>query len=154
MNTIKAIFINAKDRTIEYIEIPQGKVYDTVRSLVFKDQELGYLEAYRVGANHHIYIDEEGVLKDWDQQHFFMFRVPPKGVCFAGNAVMLQEDGMGADKSVGLPISMVRETVHWITPQEAHFPAPMITTWDANNQPITTPMEPGVTEWTYNSRPA
>lgn len=136
---LRAIFINAQARTVEYIDIPKGRVYETVRNLVFPGDEKGYIDAFRIDANHYIYIDDEGVLKDWDQQHFFMFRTPPKGVCIAGNAVMLQDDGAGGGKSVSLAIDMVRSTVAWITPQEAHFPAPI---------------EPGVTEWTYNSRPA
>lgn len=99
---MRAIVINAKDRTITAIDID--------RSLKSLQQIVGgMIEPVTQGLDefHHCYVNEEGLLNN--PQHFFMFRDGHQPL--AGNGVILSSTEDGDEAPCTLLLDWVRERV-------------------------------------------
>jgi Domain of unknown function (DUF3846) len=99
---MRAIIINAKDRTITETEI-DGSL-EALQQIVG-----GLIEPVTqgLGENHHCYVNEEGLLND--PQHFFMFAGGHQPL--AGNGIILAETEAGGEAPCTLPLDWVRERV-------------------------------------------
>jgi hypothetical protein len=107
---MRAIIINAKDRTITETEID-----GSLKSL----QQIvgGLIEPVYQGLrdNHHCYVDEEGLLAD--PQHFFMFKAGHQPL--AGNGVILSSTEDGGEAPCSLSLDWVKERVTFMDLQAA-----------------------------------
>ena len=99
---MRAIIINAKDRTITATEI-DGSL-KTLQQIV-----AGMIEAVSQGLDefHHCYVNEEGLL-DYPR-HFFMFRDGHQPL--AGNGVILSSTGDGDEAPCTLLLDWVKERI-------------------------------------------
>ena len=99
---MRAIVINAKDRTITETEID-----GSLKSL----QQIvdGLIEPVYDGLDdkHHCYVNEEGLLDG--PQHFFMFKDGHQPL--AGNGVILFSTQDGDEAACTLPLEWVKERV-------------------------------------------
>lgn len=99
---MRAIVINAKDRTVTEAEID-----GSLKSL----QEIvgGLIEPVYDGLDdqHHCYVNEEGLLDG--PQHFFMYRDGHQPL--AGNGVILSSTDDGDEAPCTLPLEWVKERV-------------------------------------------
>jgi hypothetical protein len=151
---MKAIHINPWSKTITEVQISKGDTYEALRSVVFAGKERGLLEACSLGAGHVAFLDEEGLLLDWDHQAFFgMVRQDGSVQTIAGHAVILRNDGYGGETDCTLPIEMIQATVLWIDREDVRTPAPTITTIGKDGDEVTEPLDGKTTEWTYNNQP-
>ena len=107
---MRAIVINAKDRTITETEIDGslkslGQIVD------------GFIEAVYAGLDdgHHCYVNEEGLLSN--PQHFFMFKCGHQPL--ADNGVILASTDDGDEASCTLPLDWVKERVTFMDWQAA-----------------------------------
>jgi Domain of unknown function (DUF3846) len=99
---MRAIIINAKDRTITETDI-DGSL-KTLQQMVG-----GLIEPVSQGLddNHHCYVNEEGLLDN--PQHFFMFHNGHQPL--AGNGVILATTDDGDEAACSLALDWVRERV-------------------------------------------
>jgi hypothetical protein len=99
---MRAIIINAQDRTITETEI-DGSL-QSLQHIVG-----GMIEAVTCGLpeGHHCYVDEEGLLDD--PRHFFMFDGGHQPL--AGNGVILAETDDGDEAPCTLRLDWVKERV-------------------------------------------
>jgi hypothetical protein len=99
---MRAIIINAKDRTITETDI-DGSL-KTLQHIVG-----GLIEPGSQGLNdyHHCYVNEEGLLHD--PQSFFMFSDGHQPL--AGNGVILSSTDDGGEAPCTLPLDWVKERV-------------------------------------------
>jgi hypothetical protein len=99
---MRAIIVNAKDRTITETDI-----VGSLRSL----QQIvgGLIEPVSQGLDdyHHCYVNEEGLLND--PQDFFMFSGGHQPL--AGNGVILSSTDDGGEAPCSLPLHWVKERV-------------------------------------------
>jgi hypothetical protein len=102
---MRAIIINAQDRTIIEAEVDGG--LNSLQQIVG-----GLIEAVYSGLddNHHCYVNEEGLL---DQpQHFFMFTGGHQPL--AGNGVILSSTDDGDEAACTLSLDWVKERVSFM----------------------------------------
>jgi hypothetical protein len=154
MNHIKAILIDPIKREVVHCDVPQdseGSTYAGLRALVFQHGDrLGYLEHVHVGVGHGLYIDEEGMLTDWDGQAFFDIG----GLTVAGVAVLVGSPPDGDTADCRLPIELVQSKITWLHPKEVRVPAPFMQTFDEQgNDEVTLLSGRGVEYWTYDNQP-
>jgi Domain of unknown function (DUF3846) len=99
---MRAIIINAKDRTITETEI--DGFLETLQQVVG-----GLIEPVAQGldGDHHCYVNEEGLLEH--PQHFFMFRDGHQPL--AGCGVILSSTEDGDEAPCTLPLDWVKERV-------------------------------------------
>jgi hypothetical protein len=99
---MRAIIINAKDRTIIETEI-DGSL-ETLQQIVG-----GLIEPVTQGLDdrHHCYVNEEGLLNS--PQYFFMFKGGHQPL--AGDGVILAETEDGGEATCTLPLDRVKERV-------------------------------------------
>ena len=102
---MRAIIINARDRTITETEI-DGSL-ETLQQIVG-----GMIEPVSQGLdrNHHCYVNEEGLLEH--PQHFFMFEGGHQPL--AGNGVILAETDDGEEAPCTLSLAWVKERVKFM----------------------------------------
>ena len=102
---MRAIIINAQDRTISETDIDAG--LDTLQQIVG-----GMIEPVSQGldGHHHCYVNEEGLMED--PQHFFMFEGGHQPL--AGNGVILAETDDGDEAPCTLPVDWVKERVRFM----------------------------------------
>lgn len=99
---MRAIVINAKDRTVNETEI-DGSL-ESLQQIVG-----GMIEPVTPGldGNHHCYVNEEGLLEQ--PQHFFMFKDGHQPL--AGNGVILALSDDGEEAPCTLPLDWVTDRV-------------------------------------------
>lgn len=151
-----AILIDPHMRMLTMIELPvnaEGDAdYEAIRHAVFGDGERGLLQAVNIGAGHSMFIDEEGLLMDWEKQAFFQLGRPPACHTFAGRAVILRDTDEGGTSSCLLPLALVAGKTVWLDPREVDVPAPVLITQDERgNEEVT--LLAGVERWTYGNQP-
>jgi hypothetical protein len=106
---MRAIIINAQDRTITETEI-DGSL-KSLHQIVG-----GFIEAVYHGLDdsHHCYVNEEGLLLK-QPQHFFMFQDGHQPL--AGNGVILASTDDGDEAPCTLPLDWVKERVTYGLPK-------------------------------------
>lgn len=154
---LKAILIDPVLRIVAPCDVEvdaKGSSYEGLRDLIFKHRDqTGYLQHLSLGASHGIYIDEEGVLTDWDQQAFFYIgNSRGDGLTIAGVAVLVRDTPDGDTADCTLPLELVQSTVTWLHPKEVRVPAPVMTTFEKDGTEKRTLLA-GVEEWTYDNQP-
>lgn len=150
--TIKAVVINPFTRTITETRLARdqhGSVYGALRDTIFPDRDLGYLEHLSVGMSHGLYIDEEGVLRDWDEQAFFKLGAE---LVIAGIGVIVLDTSDGESADCFLPVDLVATQVTWLDTRAVRVPAPVMTSMDQDGTVHTTLLA-GCEEWTYDNQP-
>jgi len=155
MSHIKAILIDPIKREVIHCDVPrdsEGSTYAGLRDLVFQHREQqGYLEHVHLGAGHGLYIDEEGMLTNWDSQGFFDIG----GLTVAGVAVLVGSPPTGDTDHCRLPIELVLSKITWLHPKEVRVPAPFMQTFDEQgNDEVTLLSGRGVEYWTYDNQPS
>jgi hypothetical protein len=157
MKTIKAIIIDPIVRFVSYceVEVNNDSAYEGLRDLVFRHRDQpGYLDVVRVGAGHSLFVDDEGIMSDWDSQGFFYLGdAQGNGQTLAGVAILVRDTPDGDSADCTLPIELVESKVTWLHPKEVRVPAPFMTTWDDNNKEKKTLLH-GVEFWTYDNQPS
>ena len=148
-----AILIDPFDRKVTSIELPADPdaVWAAMKSHVFPDGG-GLLERVCISDTVCIYIDEEGLLIDWDAQAFFQL---PGMHILAGRAVIVgeEEDSDGYRALLPQWPEIVENLIKWIDPKDVRVPAPSICDADENLQPVGEPKYFGPKEWTYEQQP-
>lgn len=110
-----------------------------------------------------LWVDDSGFIVPWEEQGFFVLRSPEDRPPIyyarpplAGKALLLGAIA-GRTVSTGLDVEVVRESIHWLLPEQVVAPKPMVwqadehmqrmegtgqvldgseeTTWDIHNQP-------------------
>lgn len=129
--SIKAILIEPKAKTVRAIDLEPD--LDALRTHLLCDT----VQAVDLGEGVTAWIDDEGVLKDWDEQGFTDFA----GVLtLAGNVVLTgtnPDDNSMANFPDEVGIELVRSAVRFIPPQEAEFPGTSIVTIGEDGKPRT-----------------
>ena len=99
---MRAIIINAKDRTVTETEI-DGKL-DSLQQIVG-----GLIEPVSQGLDgeHHCYVNEEGLYDN--PRHFFLFKNGHQPL--AGNGVILASTDDGDEAPCTLPLDWVKQRV-------------------------------------------
>lgn len=154
---LKAIIIDPITRTVDYCDVErdsEGSTYEGLVDLIFKHrEETGYIERVNVGADHSLYIHDEGVLCDWDTQGFFRLRQGEhKTDPLAGVAILVRDTPDGDTADCQLPLQLLRNSVEWIDPKDVRIPAPFMQTFDDNGNDEVTLLA-GTEYWTYNNQP-
>jgi len=148
---VRAILINPFAKTVTEVDTNgYADTYGAIQRLVFgrsMNDTNGFVERVRIGAEHSIYIDEEGMLVDWDHQAFFKIG----GRSLAGNGVIVCDDDWGGVEPCDIPLDVVTQAVEWLTPQEVDVPAPRI--HYVENGVEQTELIYGVDRWNYKQRP-
>lgn len=107
-----------------------------------------------LGGRVDAWIDDEGLLTDWDTQAFCKLvspTDPEQSITLAGKVVLLSHNGRG--DSISLPWMMTKElverTVQWVEPKDARFPGTTFTTFGPDGSMRTEHVGP---EWlTYDN---
>jgi Domain of unknown function (DUF3846) len=99
---MRAIIINAKDRTVTEAEI--DGLLQSLQNIVG-----GLIDTVTQGLDeqHHCYVNDEGLLDS--PQHFFMFKDGHQPL--AGNGVILASTDDGDEAPCTLPLDRVRQRV-------------------------------------------
>lgn len=148
MNTIQAIHIDPFTKTIRLLDMPND--FERMKAELL---QCGYAEAVDLGEGVTAWVDEEGLLMDWDKQAFCCFILHEQTL--AGHIVMTgtsQGGGMG-DLPADVDVEFVTGMVRWLKPQDVRVPAPTITTWGGSGPPVTAPLDSKTTEWNYANQP-
>lgn len=156
MKTIKAILIDPHAKTVSHCDVEldaHHSSYEGLRDLIFKYSEgKGLLQAVNVGGNHSLYIDEEGLLMDWDSQAFFSMGRAAQSMTLAGVAVLMSDTIDGDTGPCTIPIEFVQAVVRWMPPSEVRVPAPYMETMNDDGS-VNREYIAGVQEWTYENQP-
>lgn len=151
MTDIKAIIIDPWTRTIEHGTVKAGAdgSYKGLVAAVFEGRPVqGYIEHVSVDGVNGVYVDEEGLLKDWSTMAFF--RWGPQQL--AGRGVVVGSNDEGDTVDVSLDIELVRRDVQFVDAKEVSIPAPTVTTFDGG-VPKVEPLHGSFEPWTVNNQP-
>lgn len=139
---MRAIHINPWSRTITEVDIEADGddclEYEGLRAVVFPPPARpGYLEHVDLGGKVGAYVDEEGLLVNWDQQRFVRLHPPGQpeaGHTLAGHVVLVTDDGWGNSVALdpAITVFMVACTVRWLDAAEVSVPAPKVYTQRAD----------------------
>lgn len=146
---MRAILVDPMARTVTEVQLESGK-YEDIKKALFPDGPQGYIEAVDLGSNHHMYVDEEGLLKPWEEQSFFQFTATKQYIAGRGLILCGTEDGDEIDARV--PLGMVKTAVRFVEPQEVHVPTPTFTNVNDDGTTETTRIVPEE-EWTFDNQP-
>jgi hypothetical protein len=149
---MRAILIDPYTRTIEAIELPIANDEATLKVLyqAIFHADHGIIQALDLGADHDLWIDEEGLLKPWEDQAFFQLLDHSP---IAGRGVILSHDDNGSCTPCLAPIEPVRRAVSWVDPHDVQVPAPTFCELDADLQPKgePQPLNGGPAVWTFEN---
>lgn len=151
MANIKAIIIDPWARTIEPGEVEPGDdgAYKGLVAAVFEGRPAkGYLEHVAVDDDNGVYVDEEGLLKDWGTMAFF--RWGPQQLAGRGVVVGTNDEGDTVDASID--IERVRADVQFVDAHNIVIPAPTITTVQ-DGKLVTEPLGGSSEPWTVDNQP-
>jgi hypothetical protein len=150
--TLKAVLIDPQAREIRVVDVDNASdgsslqaMYKLIGCTTVEVVRLGNVQGQPVEG----WVDEEGLLVDWDLQHFFCFGSDPVPTV-AGRMLVLSHDAdNGAcvelePDAFGFVLSQLRRTVRWLEPRQVKVPAPHL-----DGEPIV----PGVAWWTYEEQP-
>lgn len=151
---IRGILIDPFNKAVTEVEVESGDgAYESMRSHVFGDKDKGLLQAVGLGGGITLWIDEEGLLCDWDTQAFFKLKGNDEETDpFAGRGLLLMDDGQGGEASCPLPVDLVFESVSWVDPRNVVVQAPMFTTFNDDGTTTTVPLT-GSDKWDYHNQP-
>jgi hypothetical protein len=164
---MRALKINPYLRRVEEVEIDTYQleaeeggtiepVYGAIKKIVFDNIPIktsGYIEHVSLGGVMHGWIDEEGLLSEWDMQAFFAFgNYKEHQWTFAGNMLVTQEDWKGNTVPVTCSTTAIAALITWLHPKEVRVPAPRITSYDSNGRATVT-LVGGKEEWDYKNQP-
>jgi hypothetical protein len=161
MNTVKAILIDPVNQTIESVQLD---VMDTVSALKQIYKHIGTDEIGHMGLRNgdSAWHDDNGMLRDWNQQHFFLAPFYPEPL--AGkflitrierggwNEKLMDRDEWMADCKTD--IELVRQAIRWLSPEVVEVTAPMITTFNKDGTSTSETLDGGPDKWTYKDNPA
>ena len=140
MNTIKAILIDPFNKTVTAIDMPND--FDAMKSDFIK---CDLAEAVEFGEGVTGWIDEEGLLKNWDDQAFTLIS---GSVTLAGRIVLTGSDDEGdmADLPEGIDLEFVTSMADFkfIPPQEVRVPGSKFITINPDGTEEVTPLGPDV----------
>jgi hypothetical protein len=152
---VNAIVIDPYTRTIRFVDLPDiagddnGRdAYNMLRLAIFEGQDVGIIQGIQVGEQHMLWIDEESLLKPWEDQAFFSVNGnPPIG----GRGVIVGLDHDGGTLPCTGALAPVVNGVQWVEPRDVVVPAP---TWQRMNGELEPEGEPevldgGPAEWTF-----
>ena len=151
---MRAILIDPFLQSIRVVEIDGS--YESLKTYVFDGKGDGeFLEHVGVGASHGLYIDEEGILKDWDSQKFFRIGNPSgdPGYTLAGRDLMVSDTEEGDVGPCMIPLHTVVDTVTWVDAKDVRVPAIKLTTIDEAGSEKVEYTDCGVNEWHYGRQP-
>lgn len=116
MKNIKAVFINAHERTVTDVEIPHTlhAIYETIGCSV--------IEIVNIGGKHLLIVDEEGRLK----KQTVGFKLP-KMPGIAGNALVVCHDEDGDFADVRAPRALFEICVDFLDLKKHPLPPPTCT---------------------------
>lgn len=147
MNTIKAIHIDPFTKTIRQIDMPND--FERMKAELL---QCDWAEAVDLGEGVTAWVDEEGLLIDWDKQAFCCFILHEQTL--AGHIVMTgtSQDGDMGDLPADIDVEFVTGMVRWLKPQDVSVPAPTTTTFEPDGTTKTEPI--GLSEtWNYENQP-
>jgi hypothetical protein len=111
-----------------------------------KVMQCEYVQRVCILENEYVWVDENGVLGDWDKQGWFRW-AGSDAAPMAGRALVLGSDAEGEPASTTLTIRDLAPHIIWVRPEEVRMPAPkMITSAGVE-------FLDGVEEWTYDRQP-
>lgn len=149
---IKTIVIDPFTRTIEHGTLPYGNdgAYTGIVDAVFEGRPAkGYIELVRVDRRNAVWVDEEGLLKDWADQRFFTWG--PQQLAGRGVITGVNEEGDTVDATID--IERVRRDVKFVGAEEVSIPAPTLTTFDGDGKPTVEPLHGSFEPWTVDNPP-
>jgi hypothetical protein len=147
---IRGILIDPFTHTVTEVFVDGSDTLKAMRKQIQCDYVCRVALGSIRGIEQDLWIDDEGILCDWDTQAFFKLRGMPdplagRGIIFAGT-----EDG----DTVGttLEVERVTELMQWITPQQVIVPAPrMIGINEDGTESVT--LLAGTESWSYTNQP-
>lgn len=158
---MRAIHINPWSKSITEIDIEddgENMTYDGLRSAVFpsRNRARGYIERVSLGRGISAWIDEEGILVNWDEQRFLNLHPlgqPRQGITLAGHVILTGDDDWG--NTIALPASVTVENlrlmVQWLDAREVTVPGTKVYSVDEKTGQRRTEYDAGT--WTYQNQP-
>jgi hypothetical protein len=107
------------------------------------------LERVGVGGGHYFMIDEQGILRDWDAQAFFIASAGSASLTIAGRALVVRGTSDGGESDCEIGIGAIRSTIRWIDAHQVNVAAPRETSRGGR-----VVLLDGNDRWTYNSQPS
>jgi hypothetical protein len=102
---MRAILIDPTTKTVTEIE------HEGVYRAIVQTLGIRYIEMVRLGLDHHMYVDEEGLLVDSHPHGYFKF---PTTQVYAGKALIFREEPDGEEAPASIPVEHVRRIVQFI----------------------------------------
>lgn len=154
---MRAVLIDPFSKSVHSVSLPDddGAQYEALRALIFKDRpRVGYVEHISLGAGHGLYLDEEGLLSDWDEQKFFAFiRGDGSPLYIAGRAIVVSDTEDGGMASCALTIVTIYHSIKWVDAKDVDVAAPRVHSCDADGNIRTELIDAGSDRWNYANRP-
>ena len=122
--TIRAILIEPLTKSVKLIDMPRD--FEAMKRDLLK---CDMADAVRLGGGIVAWIDEEGMLKDWDAQGFTQFGAD---LTLAGNIVLTSENAQGDMTSLPNEFTpfIAKSVISFIDAQNVRVPGTTMTTWD------------------------
>lgn len=156
MTTIRVIVIDPFTRTVS--EGTLTSKGDSFLHALYESVGCATIGRTSVGGGIDGWIDDEGLLRDWDTQAFFTLtdaNGEPSNP-FAGRMVLAchTPDGELAPLHPAITVPAVYAIVQWIAPQAVRVPAPTFQEMDDKMNPVGEPVPLSHSrEWTYDNQP-
>jgi hypothetical protein len=145
----RGILIDPHTKTITEVVV-DGDVVEGLCTLIdchdVQRVSLGLVDAIQ----QYLWVDEEGILVDWDKQAFFSIGNYPHPL--AGRGVIFASNDEGETISTELTVSFVEHVVRWLDRHGVVIPAPVSVQMDGDGNSIRTLLH-GTEEWTYTNQP-
>lgn len=152
MTTIRGILIDPFSRSASEFYIDEAPVETFAKRLAARlAGGCEWVQTLRVTETEVLWLDEEGLLKDWDSTAFFKFSFKPS-TFIAGRAVLFGIAQDGEADSTMLRPDTIEAFVDWVDAKDVRVAAPTFTTWSKDGEEKTEYIH-GVEEWNYETQP-
>lgn len=157
-NAIRAILIDPFSRTVSETTLPLANDPGHLTAF-YNTIQCGTVERVTLGGGVDGWIDEEGMLCNWDDQRFFSLiaYVGEPSPPFAGRMILTcsTPDGDTASLHPAITTQAVHAIVRWVDAKDVRIPAPTYQECDENMQPVgePVPLHGTDTHWTYDNQP-
>ena len=143
--TITAVLVDPFAQTVTDVQIPSyhqiGKQLAAMKVLM----QCQWVEHVDLGEDQSLWVDEEGTLKDWDDQRFFCLRHAQTklimGNALAGRSLMTGRSAEGEIVAARNRADSLRPLVVWTNARQVVVPAMTIATAEFDSEGILRPTE-------------
>jgi hypothetical protein len=145
---MKAVYVDPFEKTVTAVDVANVEDYKAWRTKYLK---CDLFELAHVLRDHLVFVDEEGLLKDWDTQAFWAL---PGLRPVAGYALIFGDPGNGAESDADPQLAKaLAKVITWVDPKSVVVPAPTFSTLDKDGNVKETTLLGPSEFWTYDNQP-